>query len=199
MIEIDKRALLINGILFKATWVGCVLGGNLWGGVALAILFAHALFTKQLGRHKAFIFSLPFIGLFLDSFWMAVGVLDYGSTSVEFGSVQLAPLWIVMLWLGVAVSIYQWMAMFVRRPWFGGILVGASAPFSYLAGANFAAVTIPDKVMLIPLGISWWLLYFAIFAYAKHSHEKALDEKARVTETHANKADTSAQELTVSP
>ena len=73
------------------------------------------------------VFAAASIGFCLDTLWIRVGVLDYAGASV-------APVWIVLLWVGVGLSVNHSLAPFGARPWVGGLLAGLTAPVSYLGG-----------------------------------------------------------------
>ena len=148
--------------MLKAAWVCCVLGGIDYGLPALAIMFAMSFWQGELREDSPFVVALALIGICLDTFWNHVGVLDYGSAALTLSpGVTLAPVWIIMLWLAVGLSIRH------SRPVLGALLVGGGAPLSYLTGERFGAVTIPSTQGLVVLALVWMLLFYFVFSRAK--------------------------------
>ena len=154
--------------MLKAAWLCCVLGGINYGLPALAAMFALSFWQGELLGDTPFVIALALIGLCLDTFWMYVGVLDYGSAALTLlPGVSLAPVWIIMLWLAVGLSIRHSLIFLVNRPVLGALLVGGGAPLSYLTGERFGAVTIPSIQGLVVLALVWMLLFFFVFSRAK--------------------------------
>ena len=154
--------------MLKAAWLCCVLGGINYGLPALATMFALSFWQGELREDTPFVVTLGLIGLCLDTFWMYVGVLDYGSAVLTLlPGVSLAPVWIIMLWLAVGLSIRHSLIFLVNRPVLGALLVGGGAPLSYFTGERFGAVAIPSIHGLVVLALVWMLLFFFVFSRAK--------------------------------
>ena len=154
--------------MLKAAWVCCVLGGIDYGLPALATMFALSFWQGELREDSPFVVALALIGTCLDTFWNYVGVLDYGSAALTLSpGVTLAPVWIIMLWLAVGLSIRHSLIFLVNRPVLGALLVGGGAPLSYLTGERFGAVTIPSTQGLVILALVWMLLFYFVFSRAK--------------------------------
>ena len=102
----------------------------------------------------------------LDALWIYAGILDYGADTLSFGPLQLAPLWITFLWVGLGLSIFEVLSFFVSRPILAATLFAASAPFSYLAGAQFDAVLINSNMGLLAISGSWLVVFYALFRIA---------------------------------
>ncbi len=157
-----NRWNLVNGVLFQAAWFACVLGGaagtNLWGVAVLLLMLGQSLAGAAPARDMKLVAALVPLGFLLDSAWIRFGVLDYGAA--------LAPVWIVLLWAGVGLAVHHCLSWFKERPWLGGLLAGAGAPFSYLAGERFGAVTIDDPIRLAAVSLVWLVLFAALFTVA---------------------------------
>ncbi len=156
------RARLVNAGLFQVTWFACVLGGasgsNLWGAAALLGMLAFSARGQTLRADLAMAALAAAVGFGLDTLWIHLGVLDYHGAAV-------APLWIVLLWVAVALSLNHSLAMFQPRPLLGGLLAAACAPLSYLGGARLGGVIIPDPQLLAVIGGVWFVV-FAVGFYA---------------------------------
>jgi hypothetical protein len=157
------RANLANAALFQVAWFACVLGGaqdtGLWGAVALAALFGFSWWRGTHGFDLTLAGVAATIGFLVDTLWIRTGILDYAGAA-------FAPPWIVMLWAGVGLTINHSLSLFQARPWLGGMLAGATAPLSYLAGERFGAVSIADPWLLPIVSLVWMLLFVLAFALA---------------------------------
>lgn len=146
---------VINAVLFQLTWFACVIGGargtSLWGALALALLAGQALARPP--RRDALLLALGLgaFGFALETLWIRLGVLDYGSA--------FAPPWIVLLWLAVGLCLHHSLSAFQARPWLGGLLAAAAAPFSYLAGAGLGAVDIGPAWSLLAVSLVWLVVF----------------------------------------
>ncbi len=162
-------ANVVNAILFQACWFACVLGGargiSAWGLVAVACLAASVAWRGSIRRDALLLLIAVPVGLFLDSLWIAVGILDYGTA--------LAPTWIVVLWAAVALTLNHSLAFLQSRPWLGGLLAGLSAPFSYLMGARLEAVVVPHPWLLAVVGVAWLFVFVGLFALARRLADRA--------------------------
>ena len=167
----------VNALFLKVAWVACVVGGNSYG---LAVVFAMLclnIYQRNIAADWPYAVVLGLFGLVLDSAWMHFGVLDYASSaSLSIAGITLAPLWIVLLWVAVGLSLNHGLIFFVGRPLIGGLLVGASAPFSYMAGERFGAVVIPSYENLVVLGLVWFVVYCALFSLTKYVNGKTAEQ-----------------------
>lgn len=168
MLGVPGRYKIVNALMLKAAWLCCVLGGIYYGVPALAAMFALSFWQRELDGDRPFVIALGLIGLCLDTFWMYVGVLDYGAAALNLApGIHIAPAWIILLWLAVGLSIRHSLIFLVNRPVLGALLVGGGAPLSYLTGESFGAVTIPSAQGLVVLALIWVVLFFFVFSRAK--------------------------------
>ncbi len=70
---------------------------------------------------------------------------------------DIAPLWILLLWAGLALTLNHSLAWLQSRLWLAALLSGLASPFSYLAAAKLGGVQIITEswLWLIGLGVSW--------------------------------------------
>ena len=171
MANVSKKNV-INGVLFQGTWFACVLGGAqglFWPGAAMVAAMIFSLANAPSLRHDLLLaLVLVPVGGLLDTGWIMLGVLDYHSAA-------LAPTWIILMWLAVALTINHSLAFFRDRPWLGAAAVLGAAPLSYLAGERFGAVTVPEPWWLIAISLSWGLLFLLLF---RHARARSLSEPA---------------------
>lgn len=159
-----NRGNVVNAVLFQAAWFACVLGGArdvaLWGFIVVVGLAGYSFAAGTAGRDLVLASVAAVVGFLLETVWIRTGVLVYGEALV-------APPWIVLLWVGVGLSLNHSLAFLKPRPWLGGVFAAASAPLSYLAGARFGAVAVPDPWLLGAVSAAWLLLFTAAFALAR--------------------------------
>ena len=146
---------ITNIVLLKFAWAACVIGGTFYGGIVLAGMFLTCHLQRRWRKEYPFFIVLGLVGTMLDALWIYAGILDYGADTLSFGPLQLAPLWITFLWVGLGLSIFEVLSFFVSRPTLAATLFAASAPFSYLAGAQFDAVLINSNMGLLAISGSW--------------------------------------------
>jgi hypothetical protein len=176
----------VNALFLKAAWVACVVGGNSYGLSVVFGMLCLNIYQRNIAADWPYAVGLGLFGLLLDSGWIYFGVLDYGSSaSLAIAGVTLAPIWIVLLWVAVGLSLNHGLIFFVERPLVGALLVGASAPFSYIAGERFGAVVISSYENLAVLGLVWFVVYYSLFSLTKHVNGKGKvqDESATTTQS----------------
>ncbi len=175
-----NRAFWINQGLFQLSWPACVIGAayeTLWIGLVVV----GALAAWQLHSANRHGMDLPVlgiclaIGLLLDSLWIQAGLLAYAS---PWPWESVAPLWIMLLWVALALVINHSMSAFKNRLFLIGILGGIGSPMSYFAGARFGAVEwlAPAWQVILAVGSSWALLLPFLFWLT--SSRSPLDNKS---------------------
>ena len=158
---------LVHIACFQLTWFASVMGAArdtaLWGlgGIGLMLLFS--AFRNSLRGDLLFACALLPLGWMLDSLWAYTGILDYGTV--------FAPLWILLLWASVGLSLNHSMSLFVKRPRLGALLAGGAAPFSYLGGERLGAVVIPEPFALGFITLSWVCVFYGVFWVADRAGE----------------------------
>lgn len=170
----------MNAGLFQIVWFACVLGGAkglLWPAiVSFAVLAIWQLPAKR--RHSSdlkLLVAAIVLGLIFDSLWVQLGFLNY----VEQRPLSmLAPAWIIILWMGFALTINHsltWMNSHPLLPLFLGAVCG---PTSYLAGMKLGAVEYQADMVLISacLAVSWG---FSVWFLVHLSLEKAMIKQSK--------------------
>ena len=148
---------LVNAVLFKANWFACVLGGTFWGALGITGLLAFSVVRNTWRQDLALLALLAGVGALLDTTWIHLGILDYGTV--------FAPIWIIFLWMGLAMTLNHAMSLFQQRPLLGAILSGAAAPVTYLGGQSLGAVSVPTPELLGIVAVVWAGLFYALFRY----------------------------------
>ncbi len=168
-----SRAFLVNQGLFQLAWPACVIGaaqGWLWTG----LLVVGILSLWQLNRSNRHPLDLRMIaiclaiGVVVDTAWVQLGLLSYALAWPIAGA---APLWIMLLWLALALVINHSMSAFKHRLVLVGVLGGIGSPLSYFAGSRFGAVewTAPVWQVILATGVSWALILPFLFWLAREA------------------------------
>jgi len=151
--------IIINATLFQITWFACVLGsakGLLWP----ALLSCLALALWQLHpqrRHPSDVRLVVVgiaLGLIVDTIWIQTGLLDF---TYQWPWPAISPAWIVLLWLGFALTINHSLAWLNNHPVLPATAGLIGGPLSYLAGMRLGGVEYLNSTLLISvcLGIGW--------------------------------------------
>ena len=150
----------LNILGFQVVWLLCVYGagnGNWLPGLAAALLFSLITLSFSKDRQsdlRTLAIALP-IGFVMDSLLVKSGCLDFAS---PFPWENLAPLWIMSLWLGFALTLNHSLQSIYRRavPTFLFGLLGG--PLAYgIASYRFGAMSVQTDLMTCALlvGLVW--------------------------------------------
>lgn len=154
-----QRNHLINLICMQALWFVAVLGAasNLvWP--AFLILNAFMVWQLHPSNRKQGDFALVLValllGFILDSSWISLGWIKFSSPNSING---LAPLWILLLWMGLALTLNHSLAWLQRRLGLAALLTAISSPLSYLGAARLGALQLNGDFWLwfFSIGLSW--------------------------------------------
>ena len=172
-----KRDFWINQGLFQLSWPACVVGAawGIAGWTGPMVVFALVFWQLQPRRRHPNDWSMVLlclgIGFALDTLWVQAGLLAY---AMPWPSQELAPFWIMLLWLAMALVLNHSMSVFKGRLLLIGLLAGVGSPMSYYAGSRFGAVEwlAPAWQVVLATGLSWALLLPALFWLARRSPEQ---------------------------
>ncbi len=150
----------INFVASQALWLVSVYGAanaKAWLGPAFFLLFAawqlHPA-RRAGGDLKLILLALP-LGLLVDSTMAATGLARYASPGL-LG--WLAPVWILTLWMGFALTFNHSAAYLLRRPYLAIAFGAIGGPLSYwIAQRAWGAIEFQQPVWqaLLFLGLMW--------------------------------------------
>lgn len=154
---------LLNLALYEAGWFACVLGaarGQGGAGAALAggLLLFHLALAKDRAGEGRIVFLCGAVGFVLDSAQTLAGRLSF--TGPFFASqAELAPLWVVMLWLQLGTTLRYSLSWLSRRYALAAVLGAAGGPVAFLAGERLGAATWgePRWLTALSLAVVWGL------------------------------------------
>ncbi|MCQ4347534.1 DUF2878 domain-containing protein [Pseudomonas stutzeri] len=166
-----NRKLLLNALLFQASWFACVFGAErpwLLGVPTLALL-AHFLWVARWREEGRLVASALIAGSALDSFLLQLGVFDFGEPR------QLIPLWLALLWALLGTTLNHCLAWSARPWWLGSLLGAVGGPLAYWAGARIAGVGLPLGTLpsLLLLAAIWALVIPVLHGFAALYREQA--------------------------
>ena len=174
----------INLLWMQALWFGAVIGaaqGFLWLAALLLMGFAFWEFRPARRVYGDFQLMLVavLIGLILDTTWVRLGWLDFALGWAFSGR---APLWILLLWAGLALTLNHSLAWLQSRLVLAAVLGGISSPLSYLAAARLGAVIIVSEswVWFVGLGLSWAVALPLLLWLASHLKQLKQEGQADV-------------------
>lgn len=161
--------MVFNFVGFQAVWWACVLGAGAnqaWAGpIALGLYAAlHFRWSPAPARDVRLLLAAVLLGMVLDSTLAASGLLAYAAAT----STSFAPIWILALWAGFALTLKHSMAWFAHRPYAAATFGLLGGPMAYAgAGAVAGAVSFPlgTGPALAAVAVAWALalplLYWA--------------------------------------
>jgi hypothetical protein len=179
-----NRDKCLNMLWMQALWFGAVIGAaqeQLW--LAPLLLMGFALWEFGPDRRVYGDFQLMLvavlIGLILDTTWVRLGWLKFAA---DWGLSERAPLWILLLWAGLALTLNHSLAWLQSRLLLAAVLGGISSPLSYLAAERLGAVDIVSEsgVWFVGLGLSWALALPLLLWLANHMKQLKQKEQANV-------------------
>ena len=172
--------IVLNVIGYQIVWCLSVWGaahGRWW--LSVLALLPFALWQLSISRHARsdaiLALTALIIGFVIDSALAASGWLRYAS---PVPSTMLAPAWILVIWVGFALTLNHSMMFLKSRP---AMAIGFGAiggPLAYwFAGSAWGAVSFaqPWWPALLALALAWGVLTPALLAFA---HRLVLQENA---------------------
>ncbi len=154
-----QRKNLINLLWLQALWFVAVIGAGA-GLVWPAFLILNAFMIWQLHSANSVQGDFPLvlvallIGFILDSSWISLGLIEFSSPNTI---TNLAPLWILLLWVGLALTLNHSLAWLQYRLVLAAICSAISSPLSYLAAERLGALQFNDPFWsgFFCIAISW--------------------------------------------
>lgn len=167
---------LVNFVAFQMVWFAAVIGaskGFWWPGPVAVVVFAIAHLSSPMRvRGDGLLIAVALLlGVIIDSVYAYSGVLSYAA---PFPSTQLAPLWILALWVGFALTLNHSLAYLAHRPVIAAVAGAIVGPISYWsAGRAFGAVTLGEPVWrsVLALSTGWLAAMLVLSVVARRSVE----------------------------
>jgi hypothetical protein len=155
--------LLRNAVLFQITWIAAVAGaghGLWWPGLVALVVFASYELRDPATRGadlRLLAWALA-IGLLVDTLWVQTGMLSFATPLPWAG---LAPVWILVLWGGFALTLNHSLRVLQTHPAWAAALGLIGGPLAYwiaVAAWDAARFHWPLWLALPALGLAWGVL-----------------------------------------
>lgn len=153
--------ILVNILGFKVGWLSSVLGGARempWLGpaVLVVVLAFHLRQAKRPDLELGLVLACGIIGVWFDSILAATGWVSYPSGQID---PNLAPYWIVAMWMLFATTLNRSMSWLKGRLALAAVMGAVAGPMSYLAGNRLGGIEFEAPLAaLITLSVGWALI-----------------------------------------
>ncbi|MEO5560412.1 MAG: DUF2878 domain-containing protein [Dokdonella sp.] len=133
-----RAGIWINAITFQIVWICAVAGaayGVAWAGpLAVALFATYQLRVSRSARNDACLIGFALVlGSISDSFLAHAQIVQYAS---PWPNESFAPIWILALWVSLALTLNHSLAFLKRNLYVGALLGALGAPLSYLIAAR---------------------------------------------------------------
>jgi hypothetical protein len=151
---------IINFLLFQLIWFVCILGAAInetHAALALSMLLIslHFYLNKNKKNELKILLTASIIGFLFDGVLLKAGLVTYANPGWSY---SLTPLWIVVLWMGFAITLnssLNWLKTKLNL----SVLFGAiGGPLAYIAGEKLGAVTLMTPNTIIVISIGWSII-----------------------------------------
>ena len=153
---------LPNAVGFQLVWVAAVGGaarGLWWAGPAALLIFAALQlgFSRWRRADAALMLLAGVVGFAIDSLWIQLDWIEFSSPLPWTGA---APIWIVAMWVGFALTLNHSLSTLKNYPLIAVIFGLIGGPLAYwIAGSVWGAAVIePTLWPYVGLAISWGVL-----------------------------------------
>lgn len=146
---------LINLLMFQAVWWLSILYQNSVLVISLGLLLLHFALSSNRQADLLCMLKVVACGLVIDSTLTLMNVFEF----------QTTPYWLALIWCHFALSFRYSLAFAQKLPFYlNAIIGGVFGCLSYLAGARFDAVVLPQEYLTsVMILFSVWFVIFPIF------------------------------------
>ncbi len=147
--------IFINVLLYQLIWFLCVLGGNIGAMAALPLLLLHLALTRSRGADLKIMGMMLFLGLLVDGILQQIGFFIFTNPGFPI------PLWLIVIWLGLAITPHHSLAWLKTRPVLSAVFGAVGGPVAYWAGARLGAASFewPLPQALAFLSVIWAFIW----------------------------------------
>lgn len=153
---------LFNIVLYQSIWFLCILANQIGPLISLLLIVAHLLTTDKRAADLRMMGFLVFIGLLIDGTLHQVGFFSFTNSGFPI------PFWLMVIWLGLAITPHHCLAWMQNRPLLSVLFGGLGGPAAYWAGVRLGAASFnwPLGYSLALLALVWALIWPAIMHYS---------------------------------
>jgi Protein of unknown function (DUF2878) len=150
--------VLINILAFQVSWFAAVLSAandQAWLGMMVmltAIALHLGMVRRPLGEFLL-VLCCGVIGAIWDSLLVAKGLVSYTSGMI---APQLAPYWIVGMWMLFATTLNLSMGWLRQRPCLAILFGAVGGPLAYVTGQKLGGIVLTEPTpALLALAVGW--------------------------------------------
>jgi len=153
---------ILNIFLYQLIWFSSVLGGNKGAVIALIFLLIHLVITKKRVADLKMMGFMLFVGLLVDGTLQQVGFFKFTVTGFPI------PLWLMVIWLGLATTPHHSLAWLKKRPLLSAVFGAIGGPVAYWAGVRLGAASFnwPLLQSLLFLAFIWAFIWALVMHYS---------------------------------
>lgn len=152
-----------NFVAYQLAWFAVVVGAAqnyAWAGAAVALLVAavHLWLRRDIFELKLMGLAAA-IGMLVDSTLAMTGQVHFNSAGPD-----LAPYWMVSLWIAFATTLNHSLRWLMCRPVAAALAGAIGGPLAYLAGARLGALSLATPAITLSLIAFLWMLAMVTFS-----------------------------------
>ena len=153
--------IVVNLVLYQASWFACVLGaayGMPWlGAIAVALTIGWHLARAKQPRRELFLIALAaMLGALFDTVLIQAGWVRFDTGVLIAGT---APYWMIALWANFATTLNVSLRSLRTRLGLGVLLGAIGGPAAYYAGVELGAFELVTfGAALAAIGVGWAIL-----------------------------------------
>lgn len=147
---------VFNFAAYQLSWFAVILGAahdRAWAGVLVALLVTAVHLSRWRDPLEPRLIGIAVVlGLLVDSSLALTGQVRFESA----WPLELAPYWMLALWLAFATTLNHSLRWLMQRPVASALAGAFGGPLAYLAGAKLGALTLATPAVTLPLiGLLW--------------------------------------------
>ncbi|MDG5899288.1 DUF2878 domain-containing protein [Shewanella xiamenensis] len=152
-----QGVIIYNALSFQCVWWSSILWGNRVLLLNISLLLIHFLLLTLVENRQAVLrdfstmIKVGLLGIVIDTLLTLFGVFEF----------TVLPWWLACLWLHFALSLHHSLIFMRALPIILQVILGGVfGSLSYIAGAQFNAVTLPfgESISMIILAVVWTIL-----------------------------------------
>ncbi len=157
---------LLNLVSYQTGWLACVLGAArgvpaIGAGIALVLMAVHLIRARQPAQELRLIGIAALLGACWDSALGALHLIRYSSGIL---ASDLAPYWIVALWMLFATTLNSSLAWLQQRLIVAGALGAAGGPLAYYGAERCGALQLLRPGLALAVLCAGWALITPLLA-----------------------------------
>lgn len=157
----SKYYTVFNAVWYQALWFTALLGREQYQWVLPILLLLHFALSPNRKADALVLATCGLIGAAVDNILALQNIYVFPENTGPLA----VPLWLIGIWAGFACTLLHSFSFFVERRILGPLVIGALAPFSYLAGSKFGAVNFGVEQPLAMGAIAaCWLVMMPVFS-----------------------------------